>query len=91
MKTFWEMTAEERRRLLDPECNTPYSTRAQRLARLWAECDEDATLMALRYADEIAILESSTDMVVHKVRISKTSTKLATAIWKDDGQILGVD
>jgi hypothetical protein len=70
MSTFWEMTGESRRALLLPDPETPFSSRARNLARLWAESGEDEMLMRLRHHEEIDRIESELDMMIHKVRVT---------------------
>jgi hypothetical protein len=68
VKTFWEMTPEERRGLLAPEPEMPYATNARDLARLWADCGEDEVLMNIKHADEIAAIGRRMDVTIYKVR-----------------------
>jgi len=79
-KKFWEMSAEERRTVLKPDAETPYSTNTRDLARLWADCDEDEILMRVKYADEIQEINRRMDMTIHKVRMSAKIRKLG-AEW----------
>lgn len=81
LKPFQEMTAEQRRCLLDPDHrDVPHSLRSLRLAQLWAECDEDEILMRMRHADEIADLLRGPDSVVYKIRLSTSDQ----GIWVED-------
>ncbi len=68
MKTFREMAAEQRRELLGPDIQIPYSSRAKALAKLWADRDEDEVLMQIKHADEIAEINQMMDMQILKIR-----------------------
>lgn len=83
IKTFWDMDPEERRALLAPDRDTPYSLRALRLAQMWADCGEDMTLMSVKYADEISSLKSETDLIM-RIRYADEIAAMddAVAIYK---------
>jgi hypothetical protein len=68
MTTFWAMTSEERRRLLDPDPELPYGTNARALAVMWADCGEDEILMRIKHADEIAEVNCRMEITIYKVR-----------------------
>jgi hypothetical protein len=92
MKTFWEMTADERNGLLVAEPEIPYSSRARALAKLWADCEDDEVLMQIKYADEITAINQMMDMQILKMRTAVANTRRLSATWTfEDIKLLSAD
>ncbi len=83
MKTFWDLTVDERRALLVLDQQYHVDTPLRSLARMWADCEEDEVLMRLRYADEIALarelFEAEAECEAASQRLQQTFQELGLA------------